>query len=68
MNAEKMREELRVYIARHHIKQSSYAEKLGVSSAFVSAVVTGLKPPSTEMLNDLGLRRERTVKYEYFKK
>lgn len=37
--------------------QKAFAEKAGVSAAFVSAVLNGQKPPSAAMLSHVGIKR-----------
>ena len=37
--------------------QKAFADKAGVSAAFVSAVLNGQKPPSSAMLSHVGIKR-----------
>jgi transcriptional regulator with XRE-family HTH domain len=56
--------ELRVYIARNfNGKQKAFAKSMGVSSAFVSSVMNGKKPPSDQMLKQIGFSKEVEVKF-----
>lgn len=56
--------ELRIYIARNfNGLQKEYADSLGVSSAFVSAVMTGKKMPSNEMLKQIGFSKEVETRF-----
>lgn len=57
--------ELRVHIARKYKTQSKAAKAWNISTAMVSAVLTGVKNPTETMLEDAGFRRiETPVKYE----
>jgi hypothetical protein len=49
--------ELRVHIARHYKTQKAAAAAWGVSTAFVSAVLTGRKRPTDAMLAEAGFSR-----------
>ena len=56
--------ELRVYIARHFDGvQKDYAKSIGVSSAFVSAVMKGKSLPSEVMLSHIGFSKNVEVKF-----
>lgn len=58
--------ELRVYIATHFKGlQKEYAKSIGVSSAFVSSVMVGKKPPSKKMLSDLGIEMSKVTTIQY---
>lgn len=49
--------ELRAHVARKYHKQCHAAKAWGLSDAFVSAVLTGRKPPTQAILDDAGLIR-----------
>lgn len=53
--------ELRAHVARKYVRQKYAAAAWGVSGAFVSAVLTGKKPPTQQILDDAGI--VRTVTY-----
>lgn len=66
MNTENVIEKIRVRIAKDFdMKQSNYADYLGVSKAFVSAVITGKKQPSKQMCEDVGVTVSKKTVYEY---
>lgn len=46
------------------MRQSKYADHLGVSSAYVSAVLKGKRVPSQQMCNDVGVSVEKQVIYK----
>lgn len=48
---------------RAYGRQLDIAEKLGISRAYVSAMYTGLKPPSDALLSLLGWRKVTTEKF-----
>ncbi len=58
--------ELRAHVARKYVKQRYAAEAWNLSSAFVSAVLTGRKQPTPQILEDAGI--ERTVTYNFKEK
>lgn len=49
--------ELRVHIARYYRTQTAAAKAWGVSTAFVSAVLSGAKSPTAWMLDEAGFKR-----------
>lgn len=53
--------ELRAHIARKYGKQKGAAVAWGVSSAYVSLVLSGIKPPNETMLADAGFKRVQPV-------
>lgn len=55
--------ELRVHVARYHKSQNNFAAHLGVMPSFISAVMTGRKPPTKQILDDAGI--ERIVLYKF---
>ncbi|MGL4518052.1 MAG: hypothetical protein ACRCUH_15335 [Shewanella sp.] len=62
-SAEVLRE-LRVYIARHFDGvQKDYANSIGVSSPYVSAVLKGRSLPSETMLKQIGFSKEVQILY-----
>lgn len=56
--------ELRAHVARKYIKQCRAASAWGLSPAFVSAVLTGRKEPTKQILDDAGIERVTTYKYK----
>ncbi len=54
-------EAMRAHVKVKYVKQCVAAAEYGVSSAFVSAVLNGHKPPTRIMLDDAGI--ERVVTY-----
>ena len=48
---------------RTYGRQTDIANALGVSRSYVSAVYTGLKPPSDDLLSLLGWEKVTTTKY-----
>lgn len=57
--------ELRKHIAKKYVNQAGAARAWGVTSAMVSGVLTGKKPPTKQMLEDAGFRRVETpAQYE----
>jgi transcriptional regulator with XRE-family HTH domain len=57
MTIEEIGPELRAHIARKYKTLTAAAEAMGVSIAYVSAVVNGRKPPNKAMLDDAGIER-----------
>lgn len=55
--------ELRAHVARKYRRQRFAAEAWGVSTAFVSAVLTGRKSPTQQILDDAGI--VRTISYQW---
>lgn len=64
---EDIRAELRAHIGRKYKKQAAAAQAWGVSSAFVSSVLSGRKEPNETMLDDAGFER-LTTKPQYIKR
>lgn len=48
---------------RAYGRQKDIAEKLGVSVARISAMYTGIKPPTDNLLNLLGWKKVKTEKF-----
>lgn len=67
MNTEKMTAILKGYIYSNYKNASEYADKKGISRAFISKVVLGKSNPTKEILKDIGLEMEIT-KTVVFKK
>lgn len=68
MNRDKMIAILKGHIYSNYKNASDYAEKKGLSRAFISAVMVGKKNPNQSMLDDIGLRMEVTKRTDFFKK
>jgi transcriptional regulator with XRE-family HTH domain len=59
-----VKKELLIHIAMNHDgKQCRFADSIGVSRAFVSAVINGKKNPSKSMLDLLGLKAVKEIRY-----
>lgn len=46
--------EMRAHVARLNITQAAAAEKWGITSQYVSLILTGKRPPTKKMLDDAG--------------
>jgi hypothetical protein len=56
--------ELRAHVAKKYVTRSAAAEAWGLSRSYASAVVAGTKPPSQQILDDIGYERTKTVGYQ----
>lgn len=63
MTSDEMRVRLCQHIKTTYRTGKAAAKHWGVSSAMVSAVLTGKKNPNTAMLNDIGLKATRLIVY-----
>jgi antitoxin component HigA of HigAB toxin-antitoxin module len=57
-------ERLRSYLESQELTQAAFAEKMGVSEAYVSLVLNGKRAPNADMLKVLGLRVRKQLIYE----
>lgn len=53
---------LRAAMNRERMNQTGLANRLNISPAFVSLVLSGKKPPTGPILDYLGLQREETAR------
>jgi hypothetical protein len=53
--------DLKLYIFLTHKTQSNYAKHVGVSNAYVSAIVRGQKPPNKLILDSVGYKLEKLI-------
>ncbi len=65
MNEKDFLAELRGYIAKHYITRAAAAKAWGFSTAYVSAITTGRKPPPDWLIEKMGYKRERVVTETY---
>lgn len=63
LTANQVRALLRTHIAHCYGSQAEAARRWGLSTAFVSAVLSGVKSPNSVMLAELGLERVVLVTY-----
>lgn len=63
MTQEEMIKKLRGYIYTNFRTASEYAFSKNVSGSYVSAVLTGIKEPSQDILDDINVTKEKTVVY-----
>lgn len=63
MNGEEFTKKLLKHILINYRYMTRYADHLGVSKAYISAVVSGKKPPSKAILKDIGMERIATITY-----
>lgn len=59
---------IRMHLAVNDMTARDFAKTIGVSASYISAVMTGKKPPSEAVLQALGYRRVVRVEYERVKK
>lgn len=64
MSEDEMRDELRA-ACKAEGSQRAFAARLGVSPAYVSAVLGGVRPPSRVVLDALGLERVVETRVSY---
>ena len=57
--------ELKLHIFMIYETKSVYAKHKGVSEAYVSMVLNGKKHIPQSMLDDIGIKKERVVTFEY---
>ena len=58
---------LKLHIFMVYETKSVYAEKKGVSEAYVSMVLNGKKHIPQSMLDDIGIQKKRVVSFKYSK-
>ncbi len=64
MTQEEMQEYLLNHIDIKHKTLRKFSAHIGVSSAYISDVVLGKKPPSRKVLAEIGMVKTSTVAYE----
>lgn len=57
MTSDELREKLRAHINKNYGSMAEAGRTWGVSTAFVSMVVSGSKRPNQAMLDDMGFER-----------
>ena len=65
MNQQQMIVKLKKYIVNNHGNESGYAEHKGFSRAHINAITVGTKPPTKDILNDIGLVKVVTKTEKY---
>ena len=55
---------LRMYIERHFDKKKDAAEHWGVSGNYLSMILSSTKPPTKEILDELGYERVKMYKFK----
>ncbi len=63
MNKNEMTKKLKGYIYGEFGSAKSYAEEKMITPAYVSQILRGDKPPTKDMLSDIGLVKKVTTTY-----
>jgi len=61
-NDQDLNKTLRIYIERHFDKKKDAAEHWGVSGSYLSMILSSAKPPTKEILDELGYERIKMYK------
>jgi hypothetical protein len=64
MTKEEVLDYLRRYVSQNYGTQRAYAEELKVSDNLVSEVLLGKRAIPKYMLNEIGLKKVKTITYE----